>query len=654
MEKSTIQEWDRRACTAIAFYSLIDPEDWVMAFGEMIPGLEPTYGLKISSLEKRITYWNYNKKDKLSSVSRLLEQVDKVEATPPMDDYTLDRLQDYFWREAVEKLKLISESPEVTKDQLITASVQAIAEVTCGQDGWMDKTEGAGRFCRSVLIKLLKGDSQVIEFFDSLSWLSRSVLYETKDREHLDSLGYEGVIQGIFEATHSMCSAYGGYDFSLNYLLRDVDKVIYFSKLASDRLETLDGIRALYRSNWKVIRDRIKEEMDSGDYLKLQAWIGDCRQQIEQAIKHNEKSCLRDICGQQQFIFGKTQGHSRQHASIALFIDILNDDLKGLGNKYIAETETAIKPDEQRSIVVERQQEEEQKKRTIKQIAQKEQEADEAYEAAIAINALPICNLKTQNDWRFEAWRLFVVCFFWQEEGFEGLGIPVFYLRNADEIIKQELEAFCTGSHSKSPTLWMWQYHSAIETLTLNQWVDDVLTRLQRARSIDSDLLFSEVARPTLGNRQLPIYGSPPRYCLYAALFEKLLLDPPDWIRSLPEQSGQILDRKAKGNENANLEDATGQAAQIQQHLKTTEQPKRDNQELNCPYDLSVFTTIKQKERFLFVWEEKPTLNEIQGKFKNLKRDAWNKSKDTLNQKLRDCEICFKNNRYEVIPLNVE
>ncbi len=203
-----------------------------------------------------------------------------------------------------------------------------------------------------------------------------------------------------------------------------------------------------------------------------------------------------------------------------------------------------LEGDDWETIAKERLQEETEKKKAIEQIRQKEQEADEAYETAIAINARCICDLRTQNEWRFEAWRLFVISFFIIEEGFEGFPVPLFYFCNPDDIIKQEFEAYCSNDPHKSPTLRMWKYHSSIDASDLNAWIDDTLKRLQRAASIDSSLLFAEIARPSFDGRWLPVFGSPPRAFLYAALFERLLLDPPEWIKALPEQGEQIVARE--------------------------------------------------------------------------------------------------------------
>lgn len=604
METSTIQKWDRRSCTATAFYSLIDPEDWVKAFGEMVLGLEAHYGLKISSLESRITYWNYNKQDKVASLSELMVGIG--EGTSTFNNLTLERWQGYFWsaaEEAQRQLRVNLHPP--TQDLLFQASVKAFAESACKAEGWEPTEEHIGEFCHAILMKWSQHDAGVSDFFDSLSWLSRSLVYEVKEREPLPSLDENGIIQGIFEATHWMCLSQGGYLFSLNHLLNDVDEVFYFHREEAESRKSLDSICSLYRSNWKIIRDRIQNGMEPEDYEHLQTWVKDCRLQIEQALKHQENVCLRDICGQRQFVF--TEAY-QQHSAIALFIDILNNDLLGLDlakRQSIADPEQAH--NEQRTLVIEYQQEAERRRQAIKQIVQNKVEAFEAYESAIAINAHIICDLRTQNDWRFEAWRLFVACFSTASDLGAGQSWPLFYFCNADEIVLQEMDAHVTRNPFHSQTYLMWKCYGGFEASSLNAWIEDTLERLKIAANMNSTRHVVEIAKPIFDGKEVPILGSPPRWGLYAALFERLLLDPPEWIKALPEKRQQIPSGQVRTEESAIRENSA--------NPKKLVQPSPQTATLVGYYNitLAIYEKAHGKTEKVFIIQEKDGSHQREG-----------------------------------------
>lgn len=69
-----------------------------------------------------------------------------------------------------------------------------------------------------------------------------------------------------------------------------------------------------------------------------------------------------------------------------------------------------------------------------------------------------------------------------------------------------------------------------------------------------------------------------------------------------------------------------------------------------CPYNLSRLTTLGQKNRFMFVFNNSPTLQEIKLEF-DISRHAWREFRSNINNLLFDCEISFnkKDQRYEVI-----
>lgn len=80
--------------------------------------------------------------------------------------------------------------------------------------------------------------------------------------------------------------------------------------------------------------------------------------------------------------------------------------------------------------------------------------------------------------------------------------------------------------------------------------------------------------------------------------------------------------------------------------LKIKEQTSEE-----CPYDLSRLTTVKQQERFFFVYQKSRSIQSIKDKF-GIGPAAWQDFVKAINNKLKDCEIKYNSDKkeWEVLP----
>lgn len=164
----------------------------------------------------------------------------------------------------------------------------------------------------------------------------------------------------------------------------------------------------------------------------------------------------------------------------------------------------------------------------------------DSHQKALSVTRKYLDELATANEWAFEAWKLFV-CYFEFTDAENGLGTgrawPLFNAWIADEAIKQEREACVTRNPLRSPTLLLWDTNAS-NNEAINEWVEDALVRLSKAIEHNIQVTMEEIAQPTVQGRSWPIIGHYGRWRLYAALFNRLLNDPPTWLSQLqPKQA---------------------------------------------------------------------------------------------------------------------
>lgn len=110
-----------------------------------------------------------------------------------------------------------------------------------------------------------------------------------------------------------------------------------------------------------------------------------------------------------------------------------------------------------------------------------------------------------------------------------------------------------------------------------------------------------------------------------------ILLRGPVQIQDIPEDFDEKLQEALKFFERRYCREH-----QIQSNHQTQEPMTQENL---APYDLSGLTTLLQNERFMYVYQNRPTIQQIEKQLKT-NPTAWRQYvKNTLNPKLTDCTI---------------
>ncbi len=263
-----------------------------------------------------------------------------------------------------------------------------------------------------------------------------------------------------------------------------------------------------------------------------------------------------------------------------------------------------------------------------------------------------------------------------------------FIIQQRDRVYKDEV-AWASKEFQTHPK---WKYHRSL----IEEWVLKTLDRLELFSSNETRLSLSVIIPEELPfllvstGRRI----TPPKDACLKALWINIVRQPPEWMQTLSQASTATLPTPQVANSSQSLnpvqfgktllagvetlfhgreltpeerEEAVARAreAAIKQEVLDDLLREKFRQELgeasktpgqpaeqNCPYDLIGLTTIDQRDRFNYIWQNRPTLNEIKNQFK-IDRKAWHKWKEDVNARLKDCKIQLNSgdSRYEVVNI---
>lgn len=184
---------------------------------------------------------------------------------------------------------------------------------------------------------------------------------------------------------------------------------------------------------------------------------------------------------------------------------------------------------------------------------------------------------------------------------------------------------------------WTSELKQQVEEWIVGRWEAIADTQFYGKAQTLKEILNAKQSDGRLGN---DIEIGSARY----ELCKRFLKNPPPFLKDLPD----ILDKDLPQVVSI---DHSLPAMVKQKQAILAQEPLMFTRNDDCPYELSTLRTMEQQERFLFVWENQPTLRQLRDKF-GVNSNSWGDFKTKLNEKLPDCEIQCIEGQYKVISLN--